>query len=401
MVTQYFWPENFRINELVSELVRDGYHVDVITGRPNYPGGSIFQEYKDCPSKFSDYHGAKVYRVIGPPRGRYKWSLAFSYLFFPIITTFYGLIFLRKSQYTSILAVQLSPIFSVIPALVFSRLWKVPLSIWVLDLWPEILVALNKVKNRGFTHRFIRFLSDGIYKAADLLLVTSNGFAHELSKRGIAMEKIVYFPQWVEAFKGPPAAVSIKRLEAQLSIHERTFKIVFTGNIGECQDFPSVIKAFGEVDQKSNVTLFVVGTGRAESEARELVRRSGLSDNIIFLGWFPPEYMTFFYDFADALLLPLADDALFRITIPGKTQSYLSAGKPIIGMLSGEGADVLKKSGAALVAPAGDWSSLASCIKKIINYPEEHRISMGLSGRKISHEEFSLEKAISSFASHH
>lgn len=396
IVTQYFWPEEFRVNELVKKLVSSGCEVDVITGRPNYPDGVIFENFISAPQKYNAYFGASIHRVKNSPRGETKFTLFLNYISFAFLATIYLLKNFSKKRYDSIIAVQVSPVFSVIPALIYGKFQKVKVTTWVMDLWPDILSALNLLSNR-YIIKVLAFISARIYRLSDSLLISSEGFRNRLIELGVEGNSIYYFPQWVEDVMVTTDIASTqeyKEIEALLNVHSHLKKIVFTGNIGECQDIPSVLKAIKILKHRNDFVLLIVGSGREENRVKRMVSDNGLEKHVKLLGRFPVEYMPSFYDFSDALLLPLAKDPLFEITLPGKTQSYLYAGRPIIGFLDGEGAAVLRSSKSGFVCNAGNFIELANAIEKVCDSNQSELKELGLSARNYAEEHFKLERVM-------
>lgn len=396
VVTQYFWPEEFRVNELVKKLVSSGCDVDVVTGRPSYPDGTIYEDFISAAHKYDNYFGAAVFRVKNRPRGKTKASLFLNYISFALLASIYLFRNLSSKRYDSIIAVQLSPIFSVIPALIYGKYHKVKVTTWVMDLWPDILSALNLVSNRHII-RLLTFISSRIYRFSDSLLISSEGFRSRLRELGVKDDSIHYFPQWVEDVMESSDISSTqeyKEIEALLNEYSHLKKIVFTGNIGECQDLPSVLEAIEILKHRNDFVFLIVGSGREEGRVSRLVSDNGLENHVKLLGRFPVKYMSSFYHFSDALLLPLAEDPLFEITLPGKTQSYLYAGRPIIGFLDGEGASVLHRSKSAFVCGAGNSNELAEIIEKFCNSSQGELDELGLSARRYAEENFRSERVM-------
>lgn len=396
IVTQYFWPEEFRINELVKKLVSSNCDVDIITGRPNYPDGKIYEDFVTSPQMYNDYFGASIYRVKNIPRGKNKFTLFLNYISFAFLATIYLLKNFGNKRYDSIIAVQVSPIFSVIPAIIYGKRHKVKVNTWVMDLWPDILTALNLISNRLII-KLLTFISSLIYRFSDSLLISSQGFRKRLIELGVKEKSIYYFPQWVEDVMGTEDIYSTKEykeIEKLLNAYSHLKKIIFTGNIGECQNFPSVLKAIEILKHRNDFVLLIVGSGREEDSVRQLVSDNSLETHVKLLGRFPIEYMPSFYHFSDALLLPLAKDPLFEITLPGKTQNYLYAGRPIIGFLDGEGASVLRSSKSGYVCSADNYIELANAIEYVCNLNESERNELGLSARRYAREHFLPEKVM-------
>ena len=197
VVSQYFWPEDFRVNELVIGFQKKGYNVEVLTGRPNYPVGTIFKEFKKNPKEFSVYRGIKVHRVWLFPRGTTTLGLIANYISFAINSCFYSLLRLRKKKYDVVFGVQLSPIFSVTAAILCKKMLRVPLHLWVLDIWPDSLTSV-KISSKGLLYKLLEKLCGAIYSSADILFVSSSGFKKRLIDMRVHGPKLVNLPQWVE-----------------------------------------------------------------------------------------------------------------------------------------------------------------------------------------------------------
>ena len=390
VVTQYFWPEEFRVNDLVMRLKSSGHQIEVLTGIPNYPKGQIFTEYSKAPDRFTNYHGIKVHRVRHILRGTGGIFLILNYLTFAFIASLFVIFKLRKRDYQLVFAVQLSPVTAVIPAIIAARINKIKLITWVLDLWPDILGALGKLKSK-FWLALIKSVSSWIYNKSDLLLITSQGFKTRMLEYGVADQKIIYFPQWIEQKLLKPGNLD-PSITAEIcsnfnSLKDKT-KIVFTGNIGESQNFQAVVRAMSLLNPQDKIVLIVVGDGRKLEATKKLAVKLHVEHAIVFLGRFNLDYMSTVMSKADALLLPLGDDRLFELTLPGKTQTYLYAGKPIIGILNGEGAKIINDAKAGLVVPAGNAEALAKTFELFSKSSEAEREEWGRNGRKYAEEYF-------------
>lgn len=383
VVSQYFWPENFRVNELVSELVARGHDVTVLTGRPNYPEGKTFAEYEREPSRFESYKNARIIRVPLRPRGSGSLQLALNYLSFLFWATLVGAWKLRGREFDAVFSFQVSPVTSSLPALWLSRLKQVPMLMWVLDLWPETLSAVGAVKSPRALNAVGRLVGY-IYRHCDLVLVQSRAFVASVERWSGSSSRVRYFPAWVEAvFDNGTSEIASEAA----NFHD-SFNVMFAGNIGEAQDFPSILAAATSMKHRKEIRWLVVGDGRAMGEVRTEIERRGLEDSMILLGRHALERMPSFFNAADALLVSLKSDPVFDMTIPGKVQSYLATGVPILGMLGGEGARVIAESRAGLVCDAGDGAALAANVTKLAAMPLAERKEMGKRGRNYARQEF-------------
>ena len=393
VVSQYFWPENFRINDLVSELVDRGHQVTVLTGRPNYPDGMVFPGYADAPGAFARFEGAEVLRLPLRPRGQGSVQLVRNYLSF----VFWGLLLgpwkLRGRDFDAIFVFQTSPITSALPALWLRRLKRAPLLLWVLDLWPDTLAAVGVVRSPrllALVGRVVGF----IYQRCERVLIASRAFATNVERWGGRPEQIRYFPNWVEpAFAG---SLEMQAVAPELAPYAACFNVLFAGNIGEAQDFPAVIEAAALLrEHRPTLRWLVVGEGRALDAVRTDVARRGLQDRVLLLGRHPPKRMPAFFSGAQALLVTLKADPVFALTVPGKVQSYLAAGRPLLAMLDGEGARIIEESGAGYSVPAGDAAALARAVCRLMDEPETQRQAMGKAGQAYAMREFDRNKLMS------
>ncbi|MFG6468707.1 glycosyltransferase family 4 protein [Roseateles sp. BYS87W] len=392
VVSQYFWPEMFRVNEIVSELRARGHEVTVLTGRPNYPGGTVFDDYAADPAAFAKYHGAEVIRLPLRPRGKGSLRLLLNYWSFVFWGCLLGPWKLRGRAFDAIFCFETSPITSALPAVLLRRVKRAPLLLWVLDLWPDTLSAVGMVKSeRGLNAvgALVRF----IYQRCDLILAQSKGFFPAIERWSRAPEKTRYFPQWGEAaFDGDLDAVDVA---PEVAAHDGHFKLMFAGNLGDAQDFPALLEAAEATRHRPDLHWLLVGDGRQAEWLHAEIERRGLQSTVFMLGRHPLERMPAFFKGADALLVSLRAEPIFAMTIPGKVSAYLSAGRPILAMLDGEGARVITEAGAGLVAPAGHGAALAQQALAMAALPAEARDAMGQRARAYARQEFDRVRLIS------
>ena len=385
VVTQYFWPETFRINEIVRHLAERGHDVTVLTGAPNYPAGNIFPKYRECPEKFSSYYGARIVRVPLITRGNTTWSLMLNYLTYPASAAAIGAWRLRGQPFDAIFAFQASPVTSALPAVWLRAVKRAPLAMWILDLWPETLLAVGALRSPPALSIVDRIVSY-IYRRCDCILIQSQAFLSSVQERAGDCADVRYFPAWAEtAFDGSLDAVEPA---PELAPYRDTFNVMFAGNIGEAQDFPAIVAAADHIRNRPDIRWLVLGDGRGANALRAEIAARGLGERVIMLGRHPMERMPSFFKGAGSLLVTLKAEPVFAMTIPGKVQSYLSAGKPIIGMLNGEGARVIHEAGAGIVAPAGDSGALANAVVSLADRDAAERARMGAAGRAYCKQNF-------------
>lgn len=387
VVSQYFWPENFRVNDLVTEWVKRGHEVTVLTGIPNYPAGKVFLDYRSNPKAFRDFDGARVVRVPMVPRGNGSVRLLLNYLSFLLCGTIFGSWHLRGIEADVIFVFEPSPVTVGLPAIFLGKLKRAPVVFWALDLWPETLAALGVVRSPrvlNWIGEMVRF----IYDRCALVLGQSRGFLGSIAQYCTDKEKIRYFPSWSEDL----FAEDVVAPAPEVSLEPNKFNVVFAGNIGEAQDMPAVLDAAECLKDNSAIRWIVVGDGRKSEWLKTQVAQRGLSERFIVAGRFPVERMPSFYAHADALLVSLKRDPVFSMTIPGKVQSYLMAGIPLVGMLDGEGAAVIRDANAGLACEAGDGAGLAKAVLTLAAMTRDERNELGQNGRKYAQQEFSRSR---------
>lgn len=391
VVSQYFWPENFRINELVETLVARGHQVTVLTSRPNYPEGAVYPEYRAAPGRYAHYAGADVVRIPQVPRGRGAGRLVLNYATFVASAALLGAWRLRGHAYDAVFVFQPSPVTSCLPAIVLGQLKGAPVILWTLDLWPETLQAVGVVRSPlvlGLVGRMVRF----IYRRCALVLGQSRAFAGNVERYAGAADRFRYFPQWSESlFAADPAQVAPA---PEVAPYAGTFNVLFAGNIGDAQDFPAILDAAERLRHRDDVRWLVVGDGRAAPWVRAEIERRALAGRVILLGRHPAERMPAFFRGASALLVSLRRAPVFALTIPGKVQAYLASGLPLLGMLDGEGARVIEEAQAGLTCAAGDGAALAALVERLAALPEAERRAMGMRGLRYARQEFDRERLV-------
>lgn len=389
IVAQVFWPENFRINDLCVELQRRGHDVTVLTGWPNYPEGRVFPEFKRDPAAFAQLAGAPIVRVPIVPRGTGHLRLVLNYLSFVVSAAVLGSWKLRGRRFDAIFVWESSPITVGLPAIVLRATKRAPMAFWVLDLWPETLEAVGVVRSTRML-RLVGKLVTFIYARCDVILAQSRSFVPQIARYCRRDAWIEYFPVWPETVfehgAGQPAP--------EVPVAQGSFNVMFAGNIGEAQDFPAILAAAELLKEQPRIRWLVVGDGSAAAWVKSEIQRRGLQDRVLMLGRHPVERMPAFYRHANALLVSLKDEPIFAMTIPGKLQSYLAAGIPVVAMLNGEGADVVTRFGAGVTCPAGDSAALAAAVLKLSALPQQELQRMGANGSQASATEFDRQMLI-------
>jgi glycosyltransferase involved in cell wall biosynthesis len=384
ILSQYFWPESFRINEVATSLVAGGCEVTVLTGQPNYPGGVIFDGYSAARTGHEAFGVIDIFRVPLIPRGKGgAIGLMLNYLSFLIAASIVGPWVLRGRRFDVIFVYAISPILQAIAGVVLKRIKRAALVIWVQDLWPESLEATGFVRNRSLL-RGVALVVRWIYQRADLLLVQSQAFV----PRVMAMcgrTPVHYHPNPGDRLNSsaPPLANPVTKLGPG-------FNVVFAGNLGTVQSLESVLDAAEMLLPYRDIRLVLVGSGSRSEWLQQQVSARSLV-NVELLGRFPPEAMPAIFAQASALLVSLIRNPIMELTIPSKIQAYLAAGRPIIAALDGEGARIVRDAGAGLSCDAENARLLADSVIELQAMPTAKLNDMGESGRRYYSQHFEPE----------
>lgn len=389
IVTQYFFPENFKSNDLAFELEKRGHEVTVLTGIPNYPEGKFFENYGFFKNRNQVINGVKIIRALLLPRGKGSGlKLFLNYYSWAFFASLKAYRMAKKYKFDAIIVHEPSPIMQFYPALVVKRIQKTPIYFWVMDLWPESLKIAGGIKNRTILNYFSGVIKK-FYKESEKVLITSKGFKHSILEKGNFIDKIEYFPNWAED--------SISRGDLNFPIPElpEGFKIIFAGNIGEAQDMESIMQTALLLKEYKKIKILLIGDGRKMPFVHGFIEEHKLQDTVFTYGRFPVEAMNTFFDKADLLLVSLKDDPIFNLTVPAKVQAYMASGKPILAMLNGEGAEIINDSDCGFTVPASDSIKLAKMIISASNLSPIVLKSKGENGKVFYENNFRMETCIS------
>ena len=385
--SQYFFPENFRINDIAKNLVRSGHQVTVLTGLPNYPEGKYYDGYGFFKKNIIEkYEGVKIIRCrIYPRKNASKINLFLNYISYAISSSLRVLKF-KKYNFDVSLVYAISPITVALPAILLKKISNTtPVVTWVQDLWPESVVAASGLNNR-LVIKSINLLVKYIYKESNRILISSEGMNESILRKNTNSSKIFHLPQWAESV----FEKNLIRKNLNVSF-PKGFKIVFAGNIGKAQDIPSILKCAEILRQYLDIHFIFIGSGSMHTKLAKYIKKNKLENTIHLYGSFELEDMPYFYTNSDALLISLGNDPIWSITVPGKVQSCLAAGKPILTMLNGESNKIIKEAKAGLVANSGDYVQLS---KNILFYKfssEKYRLNVGENGRKYYEKNYKKE----------
>lgn len=387
IVTQYYFPENFKSNDLSFELQKRGHDVTVLTGLPNYPEGRMYDGYGFFKNRKQEINGVKVIRSLmllrGKGGGMRLFLNYFSFAFFASIKAFFGSF---SKKYDAIIVHEPSPVTQYYPAFLLNKLQGTPVYFWVMDLWPESLVA-GGVKNK-FVLSIFRKMVISFYKNSEKILITSKGFRKSILEKGDFNDKIEYFPNWAED------TVSNGNKCYKIPVLPEGFKVMFAGNVGEAQDMESVMSAALENKNNKEIKWIIIGDGRKMPFVRKFIKKNSLQETVFTFGRFPIEAMASFFDKADVMLVSLKNDPILNLTVPAKIQAYMSAGKPIIAMLNGAGADAVLEANAGSTVNAGDFKKLVIEVNFFSKFPRNKILEIGANSRKYYLEHFQLSECM-------
>ena len=396
-LSQYFHPEQFLNNHVARALVQAGHRVRVVCCVPNYPAGRFFPGYSNRLRKDEIWDGVEVNRVLTVARGTSSAQLLLNYLTYPIAASLRILRMGRGRGDISFVSLP-SPLFQALAGIFARRIWKIPTVYWVQDIWPDSAIITLRIRNRLIIG-LLNAICSWIYRQADLIMVQSDGFHGKIAGFGIDPRRIVTLSN-----AAPPLFRPLARDEVPAAIRKlvpadrRT--VMFAGNIGESQDFDTIIAAAKLLPANLDLVIVVVGSGRDEERVQRVVSEQHLSDRFLFLGRHPEEMMPAFFACADAMLVSLRDEPIFALTVPSKVQAYMACGRPILASLSGEGAAIVQDAGAGFVVSPGRPEDLCVSLTAIASADKAALSAMGDRARAYYQERFSLEAVTGKLAAH-
>lgn len=377
VVTQHFWPENFRINDIVEGFLADGLAVDVLCGLPNYPKGEWFEGYSARGPWEEDYHGARVFRAREWPRkGNTSVNIFLNYVSWPLCAA--ASLGRLPGGYDGVFCFNTSPVLMCWPALRYARKHHIPCTNYVLDLWPENLYSVLPVRSRGL-RSIAQKVSDRLYKQADRLIAMSEPLQQRLCQRtGKPPRQVAVIPQYCEDFYATP--LRDPALEARFG---GRFNLVFTGTMTPAQSLDMVLRAVldARAAGAEKLHLLLVGDGMSRESLQALARELNAGEAVTFYGSVPAREIPKFTALADGLLISLSDSPDLGLTVPGKLASYMAAGKPVIASMNGAGQAAVQESGGGLVSPACDQQALTANLLRLYAMPAGERAALGAKAR--------------------
>ena len=381
VVTQYFHPEPFRINDMCVEWVKRGYKVTVLTGLPNYPEGKIYTGYRRGKKRRETWQGVDIIRIPLIARGKGAFRLALNYFSFVVSGLFWKTFTRLKADL--VFSFEVSPMTQVLVGCAYAKRRKIPHYLYVQDLWPENVEIVTGIHSKAVLNPIGKMVNR-IYKNCDLIFATSESFVTEIQKRVFDdKSKVKYWPQYAEEFYRPT--------ETRIpELADDAFKIIFTGNIGQAQGLdilPRTAKLLKEKAQ--NVKFVIVGDGREKDALVEDIKLHGVEDMFTLIPRKPAEEIPAYLCSCQAAFVSFMDNELFAKTIPAKLQSYMACGMPIIAAATGETERIVKEANCGVCAKIGDAEDLARAVSGLIRESDPPRL--GANARVYFEQHFKKE----------
>lgn len=355
VISQYFYPEQFRINDMCAEWVKRGYKVTVLTGYPNYPQGKYYDGYGLFKKTKERWNGVDIIRIPLTARGQGSIKLAANYFSFVISGFFWAKTTRIKADY--VFTFEVSPMTQALIGTWYSKRRKVPNYLYVQDLWPENVEIVTGIHS-PFVIKPIEAMVNHIYKHCDVIFATSPSFVKEIQKRvKHKKNKVKYLPQYAEDFYKP-----VERKPVPEIPDDDSFKIIFTGNIGQAQGLDILPKTAKLLKGKENVKFVVVGDGRNKEQFLKQISDNSVQDMFIMIDRQPPERIPELLAACDAAFISFMPDPLFEKTIPAKLQSYMACGMPILASANGETKRIIEESNCGICVELGNAKLMKNAI---------------------------------------
>ena len=386
VMSQMFYPEQFRINDMCQEWVKRGYKVTVLTGIPNYPQGKFYDGYGFSKKRKETWNGIEIIRIPVIPRGKNAIGMILNYLSFPVSGFFWNLFNEIRADY--VFMFETSPMTQCVIGVWYAKKHKVPLYLYAQDLWPENVEVVTGITN-PLVIRPIDKMVDYIYRNCNEIFVTSPSFVRAVCdrKRKVPESKVHYWPQYAEEFYQPLEKKSVPEIPKT-----DAFKIIFTGNVGYAQGLDILPKTASILKEHNKDVLFcIVGDGRYMEEFKKEIEKRQVQEMFCLMGRKPAERVPELFAACDVAFLSFMETKLFEMTIPAKLQSYMACGMPVIAAASGETKRVIEEAKCGWCSPSGDERALAESIEKVLALSKEQLKEM----EKYSREYFEIhfEKA--------
>ena len=388
LVSQNFYPENFKSNDIAWELTKRGYHVEVLTGIPNYPEGKFPEGYGIFRKRVEVVNGVKIYRCFQIPRGKkyVKLLLPLTYVSFMFFGSIWALYLSIFKKYDVVIVHQVSPITQTLPAIILKKIQKIPMMLWVLDLWPEAFISGTGLNNKFLVDLLGSYVNFS-YKQSDKILVSSKGFIRKVEERVKDSTKIEYFPNWAENFQYANKNIVLPHLPTG-------FRIMLAGNLGVSQNLENVMQAALQLNTH-NIKWIILGDGSKKQWLDDFVINNNLQESVFLLGRHPSDTMSAFFKEADMMLLSLSSNYEdLKLVVPARLQSYMAAGKPVLAFADGEAGKMVAESNCGYVISADNISGLVSLIVDDILNNTSELPQLGQNGKDYFNRHFQKDLCI-------
>jgi len=380
VISQYYYPEQFRINDICAEWVKRGYEVTVLTGIPNYPKGKFYKGYGIFRKRKEIIDGVEIIRIPIIPRGNNSIMLLLNYISF-VISGFFFSKFTRR-KFDKVFTYEVSPITQALPGIWYAKRKKIESILYVMDLWPESIELATGKKNEKLFN-IIDKIVNYIYKNTDKILTSSESFKQDILSKGHSNEKVDFWPQYAEEFY-----CNEENKVTEITDVEK-FKVIFTGNIGQAQGLDILIETAKILkEKKEEIVFYLVGNGRAKEELKENVQKNELQEIIKFIDQKPAKEIPSYISACDATFISLKSNHISEKILPAKIQSYLACGKPIIGCAKGEIEKIINEANAGICCNEENKEKLAQKIIEIKNKTKEELNEFGKNARKYYEENY-------------
>ncbi len=383
IITQHFWPEQFTINQVVN-ILKVKYKVDVFTGKPNYPTGNFFKGYSFFSKNFEKNNGIDIYRCpVLPRKNATNLNLLINYLSFAFFSSVWLFIFFFK-HYDYIFIYQTTPVTSSISGIIFSKIKKIPLILWIQDLWPDTVKATGHVQNK-FIYKIISIISNRIYKSSDIIAAQSEGIKKIVEKR-FKNKKIFYLPNVVNENKKNNR---FKKIQIKKKL-EKKINILFTGNTGVAQNLEFILKVAKNILNKNKfkkIRFLIVGGGSRLNKLKKINNDLRLR-NVLFYGHVKSNEMQKYFSLGDYFVLTIKKKNIFLNTIPNKFINYLYMGKPIIGCTNGDVSKIINNYRCGFCCKPDSIKDFKKILNKILNIRKKEYNEMSINSKKSYNDNF-------------
>lgn len=383
IVTECFYPEEFKINDVALDWKKKGYDVDVLTMVPSYPISQVFDGYKNKWYQKDIWNGINIYRVkavTGYKTSLFKKLLKYFAFMFTgsIVSLFIG------KKYDYVFGFNMSALTGMMPAVIIKKLYKKPLTFWAQDIWPDSVYAYGFKKTKLLSYCLNKFVGF-MYRSVDNIAISGKGFENKLKPYCNINQLFHYLPNWADNLD--------MNMEPFKFSDDEKIHFTFAGNIGKVQNLENIIKAYlsleNEYLQKSQ--LNIIGDGSALEDLQIL---SSENKSIIFHGKKPRKDMAMYYKGSDFLIVSLIDKPIFSVTVPSKTQTYIAAKKPILAVINGDTSDIVKENNLGFYASPNDINEITNIFVQAINSTDEERSEFIKNSEILTNTVFSQDKII-------